>query len=218
MNWLKTRIELLNNDKELLKIFLMHLLLIALHVYENYVGSIEYHWYLRAGGCCLISLMIFLFGRKGLSYSLVIYACSLVYINNFYNYATIFFLLIAMGANPKIKKFAPWIYLINVVISFTLKRLGIIPFLIHVVYIFMFYTKISYVFAVNKPDVLNLTEDEKTILVELIKGRKQKELELWSQPTITAKIKSARERNMCDSTAELVAKYAKELENGLKSS
>lgn len=38
--WLKSRVVLLKNDKELLKIFLLHILLIALHVYENYVGTI----------------------------------------------------------------------------------------------------------------------------------------------------------------------------------
>jgi DNA-binding CsgD family transcriptional regulator len=205
--WIKSRIELLKNDKELLKIFLLHLLLIALHVYENYVGNVEYHWYLRAGGCGLIALMIFLFGRKGLSYALVIYSCTLIYVNSFYNYATIFFMLIAIGANPKIKKVAPWIYLVNVVISFTLKRLGIIPFLIHVTYIFMFYTKMSYVFAVNKPAVLNLTDSEKAILSELAEGKLQKEIDLFSQQTISQKLKNARERNMCDNTNDLVTKY-----------
>ena len=210
--WIKSRIELLYNDKELFKIFLLHILLIGLHVYENYVGDIEYHWYLRAGGCGLIALGIFLFGRKGLSYGLIVYSCTLVYINNFYNYATIFFMLIAIGANPKIKKVAPWVYLVNVVVSFTLKRLGIIPFLIHVTYIFMFYIKMSYVFTVNKPEKLNLTEAEKQILDLKLQGKMQKEIDLYSQQTITAKMKSARERNLCETTEELMAKYAKEKE------
>ena len=214
MKWLRNRIELLKNDKELCTILLLHLLLIALHVYENYVGSIEYHWYLRAGGCCLIALGIFLFGRKGLAYALLVYSCTLVYINNFYNYATIFFMLIAIGANPKMQKFAPWVYLVNVIISFTMKRLGIVPFLIHVVYIFMFYVKIKYVFSVNKPEKLNLTDDERKILDEKLSGKMQKEIEFFSPQTITAKIKSARERNMCETTQALLAKF--ELENQSK--
>ncbi len=41
--WFRNRIELLKNDKKLALIFFLHLLLIALHVYENYVGNIEYH-------------------------------------------------------------------------------------------------------------------------------------------------------------------------------
>lgn len=207
---LRQRVELLRNDGELAKIFLLHLLLIALHVYENLVGEVEYHWYLRAGGCGLISLLIFFMGRKGLAYGLLAYSCTLVYINNFYNYATIFFMLIAIGANPKLRKVAPWIYLVNIVISFTLKRLGIIPFLIHVVYIFMFQTKMQYVFKVNTPDVLNLTEDERRILDELLAGKMQKEIDLYSPQTITAKIKAARERNLCETTAELLTMYSNE--------
>ena len=146
------KIVLLKNDSELLKIFLLHILLIGLHFYEYKTNSIEYYWYIRAGGCGVISLFIFLFGRKGLSYGLMLFSCTLVYVNNFYNYATIFFVLIAVGANPKLKKFAPWIYLINVVVSFSLKKLDIIAFLIHIVYVFMFQIKINYVFAVNKPE------------------------------------------------------------------
>ena len=148
---LKQKYLLLVNDKDLLHIFLLHLLLIALHFYEHKTSSIEYHWYLRAGGCGIISLFIFLFGRKGLAYGLLIFSCSLVYINNFYNYATIFFMLIAIGANPKLKKIAPWIYFANVVISFDLKRLGIVAFLIHLVYVKLFQIKMNYVFAINKP-------------------------------------------------------------------
>ena len=212
IKWFLTRVELLKNDKELAVIFLLHLLLIALHVYENYVGNIEYHWHLRAGGCGLIALSIFSFGRKGLAYALLIYSCALVYINNFYNYATIFFMLIAIGANPKIKKVAPLIYIVNVVISFTLKRLGIIPFLIHVTYVYLFQIKMKYVFAVNKPEKLNLTDDERKILDLKLEGKMQKEIDLYSPQTITAKIKSVRERNLCETTEELMAKYAKEKE------
>ena len=201
------RVELLKNDKKLSLIFFLHLLLIVLHVYENYVGEIEYHWYLRAGGCGLISFCIFFFGRKGLAWALMIYACVLVYINNFYNYATIFFLLVAIGADPKLKKVAPLVYLLNVFIAFTMKRLGITPFSIHLVYCLMFYTKIGYVFAIHKPEILNLTQDEKNILEELAKGKMQKEINLFSQQTISAKIKNARERNLIETTPDLIQKY-----------
>lgn len=206
-NWLKSRIELLRQDKKLALILLLHVILIALHVYEWQVGDIEYYWYLRAGGCGLIALGIFFFGRKGLAWSLMIFACTLVYINNFYNYATIFFMLVAMGADPKLRKVAPWIYLVNVFVAYTMKRLGITPFMIHLIYCVMFYTKMGYVFAIHKPETLNLTEDERKILEELAKGKLQKEIDLYSQQTISAKLKHARERNMMDTTADLVIKF-----------
>jgi len=212
--WLRNRIELLKNDKQLALIMLLHIVLIGLHVYEWKVGDIEYYWYLRAGGCGLISLGIFFFGRKGLAWSLMIFACTLVYINNFYNYATIFFMLIAIGADPKLKKIAPIIYLINIFVAYTMKRLGITPFAIHLIYCVMFYTKMNYVFAIHKPERLNLTDSERQILDLKLQGKMQKEIDLYSPQTITAKMKSARERNLCETTEELMAKYAKEKENG----
>ena len=208
--WLRNRVELLKNDKQLTLIMLLHIVLIGLHVYEWQVGDIEYYWYLRAGGCGVIALFIFLFGRKGLAWSLVIFACALVYINNFYNYATIFFMLVAMGASPKLRKVAPWIYLVNVFIAYTMKRLGITPFAIHLIYCVMFYTKMNYVFAIHKPERLNLTDSERQILDLKLQGKMQKEIDLYSQQTITAKMKAARERNLCETTEELMAKYAKE--------
>ena len=214
IKWFKNRIELLKNDKQLALIMLLHIVLIGLHVYEWQVGDIEYYWYLRAGGCGLIALGIFFFGRKGLAWSLVIFACTLVYINNFYNYATIFFMLVAMGADPKLRKVAPWIYLVNVFIAYTMKRLGITPFMIHLIYCVMFYTKMNYVFAIHKPERLNLTDSERQILDLKLQGKQQKEIDLYSQQTISAKMKSARERNLCETTEELMAKYAKEKENG----
>lgn len=209
--WFKNRIDLLKNDKELAIICLFHLLLLALHVFDNYIGTVKYYWYIRASGCGLISLCIFLFGRKGLAFALLCYSCALIYINNFYNYASVFFMLISVGANPKLKNIAPWVYLVNVVVSFTLKQLGIIPFLIHVAYIYMFQTKIKYVYTVNKPNKLNITNDERKILDKLLEGKMQKEIDLFSQQTITAKIKSAKERNFCETTVELLTMYSSEI-------
>lgn len=77
----------------------------------------------------------------------------------------------------------------------------------------MFQIKMNYVFAINKPTALNLTKDEIDILKELAKGKLQKEIGLFSEQTITHKIKSARERNMCSSTGELVEKFKQK--NGL---
>jgi len=205
--WIKNRIKLLRNDTELAKLLFCHLLLIVLHYFEYRTTDVQYFWYLRAGGCALISVLIFFLGRTGLAYGLFIFSCTLVYINNFYNYATIFFMYIAIGANPKLRKAAPWIYILNVIISYKLKNLDIIAFCIHCVYTVMFGIKINYVFIPNKPEVLNLTEDEKIILNELAKGKLQKQIEGYHQNTVTKYLRNAMERNMCKSKTELLQKY-----------
>ena len=215
--WIKNRIKLLKNDTELAKLLFCHLLLIVLHYFEYRTTDVQYFWYLRAGGCALISVLIFFIGRTGLAYGLFIFSCTLVYINNFYNYATIFFMYIAIGANPKLRKIAPWIYILNVIISYKLKNLDIIAFCIHCVYTVMFGIKINYVFIPNKPEVLNLTEDEKIILEELAKGKLQKQIEGYHQNTVTKYLRNAMERNMCKTKTELLQKYMATMESQDKS-
>ena len=215
--WIKNRIKLLKNDTELAKLLFCHLLLIVLHYFEYRTTDVKYFWYLRAGGCALISVLIFFFGRTGLAYGLFIFSCTLVYINNFYNYATIFFMYIAIGANPKLRKIAPWIYILNVIISYKLKNLDIIAFCIHCVYTVMFGIKINYVFIPNKPKVFNLTEDEKIILEELAKGKLQKQIEGYHQNTVTKYIRNAMDRNMCKTKTELLQKYMATMESQDKS-
>ena len=71
----------------------------------------------------------------------------------------------------------------------------------------MFGIKINYVFIPNKPETLNLTEDEKIILSELAKGKLQKQIEGYHQNTVTRHLKNAMERNLCKTKTELLQKY-----------
>lgn len=212
VDYLDQKVELLKNDKILLMIFLLHIVLTVCHICHSFLSDIQYHAYMRAGCCLLIAILIFFFGRIGLSYGFVIYACILAYFNTFYNYGSIFFTLIAIGANPKMKKCFIGVLLLNVIISFSLQRLIVFSFAIQVIYFALYYLCTKYVFTVHGPDKLNLTEDEKIILDELLSGKKQKEIEQYSQPTITHKLKNARERNLIETTAELLTKYAAEKE------
>ena len=204
----------LKNDRKLLIILLLHLLLAACHLSFNLFSDIQYHADLRAAGCITIALLIFFFGRQGMAYGFVLYACSLIYINTFYNYGTIFFLLIAYGAYPKIRWPALIIYSINVFISFSLKQLIPIAILIHFIYLGLFLLITISIYKVKPSRTLNLKEDERYILNQLMDGKLQKEIERYSQQTITAKLKNAKERNMCESTTELLTIYA--IECGIK--
>ena len=207
MKWLKNRINNLRTDNILGVIFLMHIILAVCHICHSFMSDIHYHGDLRTAGCLAISLLIFLFGRRGMAYGFLAYACSLIYVNTFYNYGSIFMLLIAFGAFPKIKHFSLILYAINVIISFTLQKLLPFSVAIHFTYLGLFWACTKYVYKVNIPTKLTLTDDERKILDELLSGKMQKEIDLYSQQTISAKIKSARERNMCESTAELVGMY-----------
>ena len=204
----------LRNDKMLVIIMLLHILLAACHLSFNLFSDFQYHAEFRAAGCLAIALLILLFGRRGMAFGFVLYACSLIYLNTFYNYGTIFFLLIAYGAYPRIKWTAVIVYTLNVFISFSLQKLIPISILIHFVYLGLFILITLSVYKVKPSKTLNLKEDERHILDQLMDGKLQKEIEGYSQQTITAKLKNAKERNMCESTTDLLTMYM--IECGVK--
>ena len=204
----------LKNDKKLIIIILLHLLLAACHLCFNLFSDIKYHAEFRAAGCITIAILILLFGRRGMSYGFLLYACTLIYINTFYNYGTIFFLLIAYGAYPRIKWPAVIIYGINVFVSFSFKQLIPIAILIHFIYLGLFLIITLEIYKVKAAKTLKLKDDEKYILDQLKEGKLQKEIGRWSQQSITAKLKNARERNMIETTSELLAQYTIENKNG----
>ena len=89
--WFKRRIESLREEKYLGRILVIHFVLILLHIMTTKQYDIHYHADLRVGGCALIILVSFIFGRKGYAFAILTYSCSLVYVNNFYNYGSAFF-------------------------------------------------------------------------------------------------------------------------------
>jgi len=209
--WIKSRIENIKKEKYLGRILLTHLVLIALHIMTTGQYNIHYHADLRVAGCALIILTSVLFGRKGFAFAILTYACSLVYVNSFYNYGSVFFLVIAYSAFPKIKPQATVIFMLNMLCSFNMQRLPSTSAGFQICYWLMYNFYKEWLFNVKPAATLKLTDDERMILNELIEGKMQKEIDLYSPQTITAKIKSARERNLCETTAELLSMYTTEL-------
>ena len=120
-------------------IFFLHLVLAVCHLCHNFMSETKYHGDLRTAGCILIAVLIFFRGRQGMSFGFLIYACMLIYVNTFYNYGSIFLILVSIGAYPKIQKTAVIVYLVNVAISFSFQHLLVFSAAIHVVYIILFW-------------------------------------------------------------------------------
>lgn len=205
--FIKTKLALLHKDYLLYLIGLGHLALVPCHFFNLTENPTHYNIWLRIGGCLLVSLLVLFFKRKGLSYGLFIYACILVYINSFHNYGSIFLVLIAICVNLKMKTAFLILYGINTAIAFSLQDLMVMSAVIHAIYLMLAFLCMNYVSSMTPKSSLVLTEDEKEILSELKKGKMQKEITTFSQQTITAKLKKARERNNCLSTSDLLGKF-----------
>lgn len=212
--WFKSRIESIKEEKYLGRILILHLILIFLHVMTTMQYNIYYHADLRIAGCALIILISFIFGRKGYAVAILIYSCSLVYVNTFYNYGSAFFLILAYSAYPKIKPQATVIFLLNMLCSFNIQLLPPTSVGFQICYWLMYEFAKDWLFTVKPAVTLKLTDEERKILDEMLDGKLQKEIDIYSPQTVTAKVKAARERNLCETTAELLAMYT--TESGIK--
>lgn len=206
------RYQILKSDKVLLSIFLIHLLLAFFHFAYSFYSQ---HWqcYIRCAFCMIIAASTFFFLRKGFSISIFIYACVLLYFNNFFNYTSFLFVLFSIYCTPKLQKHALLIYAINVFIALSVRKCEIMTLGIHGLNCFLFYACAKYLFAAASPQTLLLTDDERAVLQQLAEGKLQKQIDIFSQNTITKLIKNAMERNLCKTKTELLHKFLKENPN-----
>lgn len=206
---IKKRYQLLKSDKVLFSIFLIHLLLSFFHIAYSFYST-HYQCYVRFGFCLLIAGGTLLFLRRGFAVSILLYACVLLYFNKFFNYTSFLFVLFAIYCMPKIQKPALLLYSLNVFIALAVKRCEILTLGIHALNCFLFWTCAKYLFAAATPDTLLLTDDERTVLQEMAAGKLQKQIEQFSQNTVTKLLKNAMERNLCKTKTELLHKFIKE--------
>lgn len=206
---LRKRVQVVNSDKVLLSIILIHLLLAFFHLAYSFYSE-HYQCYIRCGFCVLIATSSFFFLRRGFSFSILAYGLVLLYFNNFFNYTSFLFVLFAIYCTPRIQKPALILYALNVFIALAIKRCEIMTLGIHGMNCFLFYTCAKYLFAAITPSTLLLTDDERNVIHEMATGKLQKEIDLFSQNTITKLLKNAMERNLCKTKAELIHKYLKE--------
>jgi DNA-binding CsgD family transcriptional regulator len=157
-----------------------------------------------------IAISTFFFLRIGFSVSILLYAYVLVYFNNFFNYTSFLFVLFAVYCTPKIRDKALLFYAIDVFVIFAIKQYAILTLGIHGLNCLLFYLLSTRVFGFVQETTLLLTDDERLVLSELAAGKMQKQIDQFSQNTITKLIKNAQMRNNCKSKTELIHRFMKE--------
>ena len=182
--------------------------------------------YIRSGFCLLIALATFIFSRKGFVVTFLLYAYVLVYFNEFFNYTSFFYVLIAILFIPKVKIPAFVIYGIDIFVIFPVKHIQIMALGIHIVnciiYAILFYIGLklkdvilqklifSQPASVESIYELKLTDEERLVLSELAEGKLQKEIKEFSANKVTKLLRNAMERNGCKSKTELQQKFLME--------
>lgn len=203
------KIQNLKNDRGFFIIFIIHLLLAFFHLVYSFRTE---HWqcYVRAAFCLLIAISIFLFQRPGFSISILLYAYTLLYFNNFYNYTSFVMLIFAIIATPKLTIPALIIYGANLIPALVYRQNELPTIGIHVLNCTWITVFIEFVVSKKKAKKLQLTDDEREVLSQLAEGKLQKEVEPFSQNQVTQILKNAMNRNMCKTKQELLNYFIKE--------
>ena len=206
MQSVSKKIQALKADRGFFIIFTIHLLLSFFHLVYSFRTD---HWqcYVRAGFCFFIALSIFLFQRKGFSVSILIYAYTLLYFNNFYNYTSFVFLIFAIITTPKLTVPALIAYAANLIPALVYRQNEIPAMGIHALNCTWVVAFIEFAVLKKTGKTLNLTDDERLVLEELSEGKLQKQIEAFSQNTVTKLLKCAQERNRCRTKQELLNRY-----------
>lgn len=217
MRELKKRLHYIYYNKFCLYICIISLFLALTQLY-NFIHFDDVTYIVRGTGLFLIPIACFFFYEKGmLIYGCVMATCFL-YLTDFNNYTSLWFILTCNKA-AKSKKDSLIVYVwysLNSLIYFTFCQSSVTQAFFHLGFA-AFMTILNYhcngSHTTHKKH-LSLTPDEFKILWQITaEGKQQKEITLFSQTTITQKIRDAQNRNNLPSKTALFVYFV--LDNDL---
>lgn len=200
---IKYNIKSFFKDNLRIAIFLITIALTGYHCYE-YFETGNSICFFRIGMYLLLAITTLISSLKVVYVVLIIMALVASYFNHFLNFTSFFVLLLACRMNRRSEGTLLIVYAVNEAIALHLKDCTIIDLLVHITTCAFFY--LIY-FFVNKPKVLELKEDEETIIKEMADGKLQKEITLYSKNIVKEKLDHAKIRNHLIDTNELITLY-----------
>ena len=212
MNYLKKRLQIIANDSFLSLTIKIALVLSTLHIYRITQNLSLYEHIGKLTFCATYPLVVFFTGRKGSYISFFVFANFLTTTQNFSNYAAFLIIAILCIVFPKYRFYMLGIYCLDIICVGMHSDSSFSRFAIHIANCMLIYYSLKFLI---KPSLLkkklDLTVDETSILKELSQGKQQKEIENFSQNTVSRKLKKARERNGVATTDELIKRFKEEL-------
>ena len=212
MSYFSKRLQIIKNDSYLVLTLHISLICICLHLYQFIDSEYQIEPLIRLIFSCGFPFVIFFSGRIGTYWYWWSYSNFLALQTTFQNYTAFIIVVIFGMLIPKMKKASLVVYALEIVAVATMRNKTPVHFCIHLNNCICIYYALNYLL---KPTVskrgLDLTHDEILILDELLKGKQQKEITFFSENTVSAKLKKARERNDIGSTDELLIRYREEI-------
>jgi hypothetical protein len=161
--------------------------------------------YIRFFNYIILLICLMFLGINSVFYIFTIYALVIMFFHNYNNFIS--YLIILIFCQFRKKFFTPisLIYFFNFFIISFINKYSVIEIIIHLGSCITLYLCLDKLFikkTIKKE--IKLDKSQRLILLEIIKGKQQKEIEGFSKNTITKKIQDAIKENNCKSREELI--------------
>lgn len=162
-----------------------------------------------------IPFLVFI-GNPSLPYLMAGIALVLAQTITFTNYTPYILIYIALTMKEKWKWPLLTLYGIDIVIVCMRHSKSPLHLIAHfgicIIIYFLLGVQVS---SVRKQKPLDLTPDEEYVVSELAKGKLQKEVEGYSENTVSKKLKNCRKKNGCVNNEELIALYRQSIKSNI---
>lgn len=193
-------------DKLLIESIILWAALIALHIQQYIASGHDYRPLMRVIATALYPIFIITGGRKGLYWFFFCYGNMVAVTTTFQNYTAFLILTLFTLYVPSMKIPTLILYAVDIIIVATYRDKTPVHLAIHAINCTMIFQVINSLYKPIRMK-LHLTADEEIILKQLIEGKHQKEIDQYSQNTVTNKIKDAIRRNNLKNKEELIERY-----------
>lgn len=176
--------------------------LLGFHIFQFIDSGCRIEPLIRVVFYSACPFIIFFFGEIGIIYLVSILAFTTEQFNSFTNYTSFFFLSMVIIMAGKVQKtIIVLVYILDVIIVCQNHDKSVIHLAIHFIgcaWIFLYSNEIIKKLSMKvagqvKQNKLILNEKERFILSQLSKGAKQKEIDIYSENTVSKTLKKCRE-------------------------
>lgn len=190
----------------------------ALHHYQFCDSGHLVEPLIRMVYCLLIPFVVFFCGRKSIKYIFLVFALTVELFAQFHNYTAFIICLFFVALKPKSRNITFSLYFVDALITCTLHDKSAIHLTIHFMncaflwFVFQYIIEHARNLFKKEYSKLNLDDKERFILAQLADGAKQKEIDGYSENTVSKKLKLMREKNFCKTNEELIMRYIAEIQ------
>ena len=213
--FIKRKAFLFVKDKYCWTSCILAAVLLSLHSYQ-YLESFRIEPLLRMSYCVIYPPVVFFFGREAILFLFLIFGYTIEQFTEFSNYTAFFIIIFFLLLHPKATIPVIVLYILDVIVVCEHHDKSVIHFAIHIFNCGFIFVASKIIFSICLKKVkrnlkkLQLDETDKEILSRLAEGALQKEIENYSENTVSKRLKKMRERNLCKTNSELIQRFIEE--------